>query len=119
MSRSITKFISNDTLWQEIQTRVKKGKKVKAAVAYLGQKGSELLPLKKGDCLVVDMSLGSVRAGVTDPREVRRLMNKGVNVFSRGSLHAKFLIIDKTLIASSANISKRTHREPIGSGLLY
>lgn len=118
MSRSITKFISNDTLWQEIQARVKKGKKVKAAVAYLGQKGSELLPLKKGDCLVIDMSIGSVRAGVTDPREVRRLMNKGVNVFSRGSLHAKFLIIDKTLIASSANISNNSNKKLDEAGIV-
>ncbi len=111
MSRSITKFVSNDTLWQEIQTRVDKGKKVKAAVAYLGQKGSKLLPLKKGDSLVIDMSLSTVRAGVTDPREVRKLMNKGVKVFSRGSLHAKFIIIDKTLIASSANISNNSNKK--------
>jgi hypothetical protein len=111
MSRSITKFISNDNLWREINARVNNGKTVKAAVAYLGQKGSELLPLKNGDHLVIDMSLGTVRAGVTDPREVRKLMNKGVKVFSRGSLHAKFIIIDKTLIASSANISNNSNNK--------
>ena len=111
MSRSITKFISNDNLWQEINARVSNGKTVKAAVAYLGQKGSQLLPLKKGDTLVIDMSLGTVRAGVTDPREVRKLINKGVKVFSRGSLHAKFIIIDKTLIASSANISNNSNKK--------
>ena len=111
MSRSITKFISNDNLWQEINARVSNGKTVKAAVAYLGQKGSQLLPLKKGDTLVIDMSLGTVRAGVTDPREVGKLINKGVKVFSRGSLHAKFIIIDKTLIASSANISNNSNKK--------
>ncbi len=31
-----------------------------AAVAYFGRDGAKLLPLKKGDSIVVDMSLTSV-----------------------------------------------------------
>jgi hypothetical protein len=100
-----SRFLFNDTFWTELKDRIPKAKAVRAAVAYLGTGGSHLLPLRKGDKLVVDMSLKSVRAGTTDPREVRRLLRRGVQVFSRGSLHAKFFIIDRTVIAGSANVS--------------
>lgn len=100
-----TRFISNDDLWREIQTRVAAGKQVRAAVAYFGGHGATLLKLKRGDSVVVDMSIAAVRQGVTNPHEIRTLIGRGVKVFSRGSLHAKFLVIDKTLIASSANAS--------------
>ena len=109
MSPSITRFAYNDDLWREIKARVAKGKRVRAAFAYLGKGGAKLLALKKGDSLVVDMSLGAVRQGVTDPREIRRLMGRGVRVFSRGSLHAKFAVVDKTLIAGSANVSRNSN----------
>ena len=78
---------------------------MRAAIAYFGGSGAKLLLLKKGDSIVLDMSIGAVRQGVTNPRAVRTLIGRGVKVFTRNSLHAKFLIIDKTLIASSANAS--------------
>lgn len=105
MSGSTTRFLSNDELWHELQARVAKGKCVRAAIAYFGGRGAKLLPLKKGDSIVLDMSIGAVRQGVTNPRSVRTLIRRGVKVFSRGSLHAKFLVIDRMLIASSANAS--------------
>src|SRR5947209_16181750 len=80
-----------------------------AAVAYFGRNGAKLLPLKNGDSIVVDMSLGAVRQGVTDPRAVRTLRRRGVAVFSRPSLHAKFVIAGRTLIASSANASRNSN----------
>ncbi|MGH9641475.1 MAG: phospholipase D-like domain-containing protein, partial [Terriglobales bacterium] len=103
-----TRFLCNDELWREIQRQIADGKHVRAAVAYFGRSGATLLPLKRGDSIVVDMSLGAVRQGVTDPHEIRTLIRRGVKAFSRGSLHAKFLLIDKTLIASSANASRNS-----------
>ncbi len=108
--RLSTRFVSNTDLWNEIHKYVSKAKHARAAVAYFGQHGANLLPLKKGDELVVDMSLGAVRQGVTDPREIRKLKNRGVKIFSRGSLHAKFLVTDKILITSSANASKNSEQ---------
>ncbi len=35
-------------------------------------------------------------------------MRRGVQVFSRGSLHTKFVLIDNTLLASSANVSRNS-----------
>lgn len=100
-----SRFLFNDTLWSELNDRIPKAKTVRAAVAYFATGASTILPLRKGDKLVVDMSLATVRAGTTDPREVRKLLRRGVQVFSRASLHAKFFIIDRVVIAGSANIS--------------
>jgi hypothetical protein len=102
-----SRFLFNDTLWDELGRRVAKAKNVAAAVAYLGSGASDLLPLRRGHRLVVDMSLRAVRAGSTDPKEVRKLLRRGVHVFTRASLHAKFLVIDRVVMAGSANISKR------------
>ena len=114
----MTYFVSNDDLWREIKCRVSEGKRVRAAVAYLGSRGATLLPLKRGDSVVVDMSIGAVRQGVTDPREIRTLVRRGVKAFSRGSLHAKFLLIDRTLIASSANISRNSQEALDEAGII-
>jgi phosphatidylserine/phosphatidylglycerophosphate/cardiolipin synthase-like enzyme len=100
-----SRFLFNVALWDELSSRIPKATTVRAAVAYLGTGASRLLPLRRGDKLVVDMSLRAVRSGTTDPREVQRFLRRGVQVFSRGSLHAKFFVIDRTVIAGSANIS--------------
>lgn len=100
-----TRFLFNEALWEELAVRIPKAKAA-VAVAYLGTGASSLVRLKKGDRLVVDMSLRAVRSGTTDPREVQKLLRRGVEVFSRGSLHAKFFIVGKHLIAGSSNISQ-------------
>jgi len=103
-----SRFLFSATLWNELSARVPKAKKVRAAVAYFGTGGATLLPLKKGDSLVVDMSLGRVRAGATDPREIKKLLLRGVNVFTRASLHAKFFVLDRMVLAGSSNISSHS-----------
>jgi hypothetical protein len=101
-----SRFLFNEALWGELLERVPSARRIDAAVAYFGDDGARLLPLRSGDRLVVDMSIRSVRAGSTNPYEIRKLLKRGVEVFSRGSLHAKYFIIDNTLIAGSSNISK-------------
>ena len=104
---STTTFLSNETLWKTVTAIVKAASHVDAAVAYFGQGGSHLLPLKKGDRLIVNMSISTVRAGATDPREIEKLMKRGVQAFSRRNLHAKIVVADKSVISGSANVSKR------------
>ena len=103
-----TTFLSNETLWQTLSTRIKSAKRVEAAIAYLGHDGSKLFPLRKGHRLVVDMSEATVKAGATDPREVEKLINRGVEVFTRRNLHAKIAILDNSTIVGSANVSKQS-----------
>jgi len=103
-----SRFLFNAALWKELSERVPRAKPARVAVAYLGVGAARLLPLKKGDQLVVDMSLRAVRCGTTDPREVRTYLRRGVRVFSRECLHAKFFVLGKVVIAGSANISSHS-----------
>jgi hypothetical protein len=107
---SKTTFLSNETLWHTLSIQVKAARHVDAAIAYLGQSAAELLPLRSGDRLIVDMSPATVRAGSTDPREVEKLMRRGVQSFTRRNLHAKLIVADKSVISGSANISKRSQQ---------
>ena len=43
---SVTIFLSNDTLWQTLTARIKAANHVDAAIAYFGQGGAKLLPLR-------------------------------------------------------------------------
>ena len=54
------------------------------------------------------MSPSTVKAGGTDPHEVEKLLNRGVQVFTRRNLHAKVVVADKSLITGSANVSKHS-----------
>jgi hypothetical protein len=102
---STTHFLVNEGIWQSISDLVNTARHVDAAVAYFGDTGAKLLPLKSGHRLVVDMSLPTVKAGSTDPYEIQKLLDRGVLVFSRRNLHAKLVIADRTVLVGSANIS--------------
>ncbi len=108
MSRHSCRFVANRELWGALREHVRKGTGVRAAIAYFARSSAKLLPFKRGDTIVADVSLGAVRQGVTDPRELRTLMKRGVAIFSRPSLHAKFIIANRTLIVSSANVSRNS-----------
>lgn len=84
MTRSKSQLIVSRDVWRTVTPRLKKDKgRIVAAVAYLGTNGSDLLPLKPGDTLVVDMSLKTVAQGATNPAEVAKFMRRKVDVFSR------------------------------------
>jgi len=102
----MTVFVSNTSLWRELEARVHSARHVDAAIAYFGSGGAKTLPLRKRSRLVVDMSIRTVRAGGTDPYEVEKLIRRGVEVFSRPNLHAKVVIADNTLLCGSANVSR-------------
>ncbi len=97
---------------------IKESSHVNAGIAYFGTNGAKYFPLKKNNYLVIDMSIGKVKLGSTNPFEIEKLLNKGVTVFSRRSLHAKFLITNKSLLVGSANISK-TAREIQHEAAIY
>jgi len=101
-------FLINEDIWETIPKIIKTSKHTDVVVAYLGTDGSQLLPLKKGDRLVVDMSISTVKAGATNPSEIKKLIKRGVQVFTRRSLHAKIVVTDKEVLTGSANISKNS-----------
>lgn len=101
-------FLINEDIWKTIPRIIKASKHTDVVVAYLGTDGSQLLPLKKGDRLVVDMSIATVKAGATNPHEIEKLIKRGVKVFSRRNLHAKIIVTDKEVLTGSANVSKNS-----------
>jgi hypothetical protein len=107
---SVATFLCNETLWQTLTAHIKAANHVDAAIAYFGQGGANLIPLRAGDRLVVDMSPATVRAGGTDPREVEKLIQRGVQAFTRRNLHAKIVIADKSVISGSANASRHSQQ---------
>lgn len=94
-----------ENIWETITRSVKKRKPNYVAVAYFGADGANLLPLKKGDILVVDASEQTVLKGATDPKALHILLDKGVRVFSKERLHAKVFVLGDLLFLGSANVS--------------
>lgn len=118
-----TTFLSNEVLWQILSTQIKSAEHVEAAIAYFGQGGAKLLPLRKGDRLVVDMSLATVKTGGTDPREIEKLFKKGVEIFSRKRSYdvldeAAILTTDPLVIKRTQEFIDRLCTEPVQSKYL-
>ena len=102
------RFLS-EGIWKEI-TAAAKGRRGRAfvAVPYFGQSGSRLLPLRAGDTLLVNASEASVRSGQTFPRGLRILLNRGVDLYTLGNLHAKIYVLGSTAFIGSANASSNS-----------
>ena len=64
--------ILKDNLWNALTRLTEDSKHTDVAVAYLGKGATKLLPLRKGDSLVIDMSQGVVAGGQTNPFEVEK-----------------------------------------------
>lgn len=101
------KFLSDD-IWATIKTLSEKSRKSKVAVAYFGTGAATQLTLKKGDTLLVAMTLNNVKAGQVNPFEVEKLYKKGVCIFNLPNLHSKIYLFDKKVIIGSANVSSNS-----------
>jgi hypothetical protein len=78
-----------------------------AAVAYVSGAAPELLPLRRGDVLVVNAGPGALRARATDPVTLTTYVDRGVHVYSNPALHAKVIVLPELAVLGSANASRR------------
>jgi hypothetical protein len=78
------------------------------AVAYFGKGATKLLPLDRGSTLIVDMSRPAVGSGQTLPKEILKLVNRGVEVHSVQNLHAKVFVIANRAFIGSTNVSNHS-----------
>jgi hypothetical protein len=101
-------FLAGNEVWKYLSPRIRAARRVHAAIAYLGKGATRWAPLRRGHVLVVDMSLKACKQGVTDPREIRKLIRRKVQVFSRANLHAKVVVADDVAIVGSANVSRNS-----------
>jgi hypothetical protein len=102
-----SRFVPNP--WPAITAAVKRAPgRSDVAVAYFAEGASDLLPLRRGSVLIVDASDVSVKAGRTCPSELRKLMNRGVEIHSMANLHAKVFVTPTVVFVGSANVSRRS-----------
>lgn len=92
-------------VWSRLSVLARRSKGAFVAVPYFGSGASKLLPLKKGSTLVVKFDQEAVRCGQVNPKEVIRLINKGVDVHACANLHAKVFVFGDIAIVGSANVS--------------
>lgn len=104
----MTQFLGG-SVWTPITEAAGRSRwRAHAAVAYFGTGASKLLPLPKGSQLVVDASEASVKQGRTSPKELLKMLDRDVEVFSVGNLHAKVFVIGRTAFIGSANVSRHS-----------
>jgi hypothetical protein len=101
----VTVGFLTDRIWQTLSAQTKTRAKPLVAVAYFGQGGAKLLPLRNGGRIVVDASEGAVKSGQTCPAELMKLLKRGVQIYSRKNLHAKIFIFGTRMFVGSANVS--------------
>jgi hypothetical protein len=103
-----TKFLSKD-IWPEITKTVRNNKKpCFVAVAYFGAGSSSRLPLSMDSRLVVNASEGAVKSGQTCPKDLLKLIQRGVMVYSVPNLHAKVFIVGRMAYIGSNNVSNNS-----------
>ena len=95
--------------WPRITKAVRKNpKSCQIAVAYLGSEASRILPMRTGSRLVIDFSEEAIKSGKTNPKEVLKLLRKGVEVHSAEELHAKVFVIGRSAFVGSMNASSHS-----------
>lgn len=101
------RLLTGERAWEEITEAAKATRGPSyVAVAYFGTGASELLPLKSGSILVVDLSKAALRAGRTNPSEL--LKYKGVEIHSEENLHAKVFVLGRLAFVGSTNASNHS-----------
>jgi len=78
---------------------------VTAVVSFIVASGDVLMPLRRGDRLVCNADVDTVRMGLTNPETLQRFHKKGVEVFSIRGLHAKVIVGERFAWVGSANAS--------------
>lgn len=97
------------SVWDQCTALARNASSTRAAIAYVGKDGATMLPLRKGDTIVVDGSRRALQAGSTHPSAINAWVKAGVHVYSKEGLHAKIILFDHdsrlTAIVGSANAS--------------
>lgn len=101
MSSSASYFVSGPHR-KKLQAMLKQ-RSILAAVAYVSC--TDGLSLTEGDVLVCNASEKSALAGATRRDTLKRLVRKGVKVWSNANLHAKVVIAEDMVLVGSANWS--------------
>jgi phosphatidylserine/phosphatidylglycerophosphate/cardiolipin synthase-like enzyme len=102
-------FVAGEQVWPTLQRLARRTSgSNRIASAYLGDRAGHYLRLGEGDILVVDLSEANAKNGIVSPREISRLIERGVQVFMADKLHAKVYLLGDVLAVGSANLSSNS-----------
>jgi hypothetical protein len=87
-----------------------------AAIAFLGWDAPRLMPLRRGDVLVVNASDSALLAHATSPDALDAYVAAGVRVSSTPRLHAKVIVTNTHAVIGSANAS--THSSELDEAII-
>jgi hypothetical protein len=105
----MTVTLLTDRIWPTLTAAAKSSRiRPAVAVAYFGQGAAKLLPLPNGSRLVVDASESAVKSGQTCPAELKKLLKRGVRIYTRNNLHAKIFVFGTKVFVGSANVSQNS-----------
>ncbi len=100
------KLLTGSEIWARIGALIQTADQAFVAVPYLGEGAAEMLPLKRGSVLVTRYEVGALKAGQICPKDVIKLVDQEVQVFSEPRLHAKIYAFPDCVIIGSSNASK-------------
>ena len=101
----MTRFVTENH-WTAVRQDLEgRRSSVTAVVSFIGATGDSLMPLRRGDRLVCNADVDTVRLGLTNPTTLQRFKKRGVRIFSVRGLHAKVVVGDEFAWVGSANAS--------------
>ena len=112
-----------DRVWTELEKPIGQARRRRAAIAFAGRSAAQILPLQRGDCIVIDGSDAALAAGSTHPDAIEVWLAAGAIVRSLPGLHAKVILLehaDKTrvVVVGSANASDNSRDRLIEAAIM-
>jgi hypothetical protein len=108
------RVLSKD-LWTEIHKQARTAESRKGAIAYVT---SDLIGFRKGDTLVVNASIETIRNNGTDAHLLRKLHDIGVQLYDCSDLHAKILLLDGIAVIGSGNMSPNSKQRLVEAAVI-
>jgi len=96
-------------LWQEIGKLARQNRRRLGAVAYVTL--DKFVKFGKRDTLVCDASDQAIKSGQTSVAVLRSAFRRKACLYSSPGLHAKVLIVGRTVVIGSANLSDASFRQ--------
>ena len=102
------KLLTYQEVWPDITSalRVVGRNRALCAISYIGETAGQYLPLKRGDILICDAEVATIKSGATRASALAVYHRKGVQIDSKPGLHAKLIATSKTAWVGSANASQ-------------
>ena len=97
-----------EAIWPKVAAIANKASRRYAALAYVTSDAH--LKFRRDDVLVCDASDTAVRSGETSADLLRRWFDKGVEIHSLKNLHAKVVVMGRTALIGSCNLSRSSHK---------